>query len=89
MASTGDALMDIFREFGEIRHLSPASGEAQALVVKLQEFITAHYYNCTNQILLGLGQMYAAPGEMNENIDKAGGNGTGAFAKDAITIYCK
>jgi len=33
--------------------------------------------------------MYAAPGEMNENIDNAGGKGTGAFAKDAITIYCK
>ena len=89
MASAGDALMDIFREFGEIRHRSPASTEAQALVAKLQAFITAHYYTCTKQILFGLGQMYAAPGQMNENIDKAGGNGTGAFAKDAIEIYCK
>ena len=89
MQSTGDALMDIFREFGEIRHLSPASCEAQALVEKLQSFITAHYYTCTKQILFGLGQMYAAGDEMNENIDKAGGEGTGAFARDAITIYCK
>lgn len=89
MASAGDALMDIFREFGEIRHRSPASQEAQALVKKLQDFITANYYTCTKQILFGLGQMYAAPGQMNENIDKAGGNGTGAFAKDAIEIYCK
>ena len=89
MQDTGDALMDIFREFGEIRHLSPASKEAQALVAKLQAFITEHYYTCTRQILSGLGQMYAAPGEMNENIDKAGGEGTGAFAKGAIEIYCK
>ena len=89
MASTGDALMDIFREFGEIRHLPPASQKAQALVKKLQDFITSNYYTCTKQILFGLGQMYAAPGQMNENIDKAGGNGTGAFAKDAIEIYCK
>ena len=89
MAATSDKLMDIFREFGEIRHLSPASPEAQALVKKLQNFITANYYTCTEQILFGLGQMYAAPGEMNENIDKAGGEGTGAFARDAITIYCK
>lgn len=89
MQSTGDALMDIFREFGTIRHLSPASTEAQALVAKLQSFITEHYYTCTKQILFGLGQMYAAPGEMNENIDKAGGEGTGAFAKDAIGVYCK
>ena len=89
MTATGDALMDIFREFGEIRHLSPASKEAQALVTKLQAFITEHYYTCTKQILFGLGQMYAAPGEMNENIDKAGGEGTGVFAKEAITIYCR
>ena len=89
MQSTGDALMDIFREFGTIRHLSPASTEAQALVAKLQSFITEHYYTCTKQILFGLGQMYAAGDEMNENIDKAGGEGAGAFARDAITIYCK
>lgn len=89
MQDTGDRLMDIFREFGQIRHLSPASDEAQALVKKLQSFITEHYYHCTNQILFGLGQMYAAPGEMNENIDKAGGEGTGAFTRDAIRIYCK
>ena len=89
MASTGEQLMDIFREIGEIRHLSPASAEAQALVKKLQGFITDNYYNCTKQILLGLGQMYAAPGEMKENIDKAGGEGTGDFAREAIVIYCK
>lgn len=89
MQATGDALMDIFRLFGQIRHLSPASSEAQALVKTLQDFISEHYYTCTNQILFGLGQMYAAGDEMNENIDKAGGEGTGAFARDAITIYCK
>ena len=89
MAATSDKLMDIFRQFGEIRHLSPADAQAQELVKKLQAFITENYYNCTNQILFGLGQMYAAPGEMNENIDKAGGQGTGAFTRDAITIYCK
>ena len=89
MTAAADKLMDIFRQFGEIRHLSPADAQAQDLVKKLQAFITENYYTCTNQILFGLGQMYAAPGEMNENIDKAGGEGTGAFAKEAITIYCR
>ena len=89
LQETGDKLMDIFREFGEVKHLSPACTEAQVLVAKLQNFITENYYICTKQILFGLGQMYAAPGEMNENIDKAGGEGTGAFVKEAIIIYCK
>ena len=87
--SAAEGLMDIFRELGRIRTASPASDEAQALIKKLQDYITAHYYTCTNQILRGLGQMYAAGGEMTENIDNAGGEGTAVFAKDAIAIYCK
>lgn len=84
----GDGLMKIFSRMGQIRHHSPASAEAQALVQELQRYITAHYYTCTPQILMGLGQMYAAGDEMNRNIDAAGGEGTGAFARDAIVVYC-
>ena len=47
MRSAGDALMDIFTEFGAVRHLSPTSEEAQTLVAKLQGFITQNYYTCT------------------------------------------
>lgn len=89
IAEASEKLMDIFRQFGEIRHLSPASTEAQELVSKLQDFFTENYYTCTKQILFGLGQIYAAADEMNENIDKVGGEGTGVFARDAITFYCK
>lgn len=87
--STGDAMMDIFAEFGAIRHLSPESSQAQELVSKLQAFITEHYYTCTKQILRGLGQMYIADSRMTENIDKAGGEGTAAFAHQAIDIFCE
>ena len=87
--ASGDALMDIFAKFGAIRQTSPASPEAQALVAELQNFISAHYYTCTKQILRGLGQMYIAGDSMTENIDKAGGPGTAQFAHNAIEIYCK
>ena len=89
MQDDGDALMDIFAQIDAIRHTSPASEEAQGLVAKLQGFITDHYYTCTKQILLGLGQMYIAGDSMTENIDKAGGEGTAEFAHQAIEIYCK
>ena len=89
MQSAGDALMGIFAQFGAIRHTSPASAEAQALVAKLQGFIAEHYYTCTKPILLGLGQMYIAGDSMTENIDRAGGEGTAEFAHQAIDIYCK
>lgn len=87
--ATGDGLMDIFREIGAVRHLDPAAAEAQALVAKLQSYITANYYTCTKQILRGLGQMYIAGDSMTDNINAAGGDGTAEFTHRAIEIYCK
>lgn len=85
----GEQMMQIFGDFGAIRQEGPAAESAQALVRKLQGFITAHYYLCTDQILWGLGDMYAAGGEMTDAIDRAGGPGTGAFVREAIRVFCK
>ncbi len=63
--------------------------EAQALVQELRDYITEHFYNCTPEILSGLGKMYAADGEFKENIDAAGGSGTAEFASKAIDFYCR
>ena len=85
----GGNLMDLFAVLGTMKDLDPGSAEVQAWVKQLQSFITANYYNCTPQILQGLGEMYAGGGSMTENIDAAGGIGTGAFALEAIKVYCK
>ena len=85
----GDAMMAIFAQAGQVMHLDPAAAEAQALVAKLQQFITDNYYTCTKQILAGLGQMYVADERFKENIDRAGGTGTAEFVAKAIEIYCK
>ncbi len=82
-------LMGIFAEMGQIKEGSPESEAAQGLVKKLQDYISQHYYSCTKQVLLGLGQMYAAGGEFTENIDAVGGPGTARFANEAIQVYCK
>ena len=82
-------MMDIFAEFGAIRDQDPASPAAQALVQKLQSFITEHYYTCSDEILLSLSKMYDGGGTMTENIDKVGGPGTGDFAARAIAVHCK
>lgn len=77
-------MMDIFREFGEIRNQAPDSEAAVSLAKKLQDHITANYYTCTDEILSSLGAMYAAGGDFTENIDKVGGKGTAEFAQKAI-----
>ena len=77
-------LMRIFAEFGALRELPPDSVQVQKQVSRLQAFITEHAYTCTDKILRGLGQMYAAGGELAESIDRAGGEGTAAFTASAI-----
>ena len=81
--------MTFFEKFGELKDLDPADKEVQDLVRELQKFFCENYYNCTDEILLGLGKMYAGGGEFTENIDKAGGTGTAEFVHRAIEIYCK
>lgn len=82
-------VMDFFVELGKLRHLPPDSPEVQTWVKDLQTFFTENFYTCTPQILKGLGEMYAGGGSMTENIDAAGGKGTGEFALEAIKVYCK
>lgn len=77
-------MMNIFAKFGKIKELPPSSAEAVALAKELQDHITENYYTCTDEILLGLGAMYAGGGDFTDNIDKAGGDGTAVFACEAI-----
>ena len=88
--AVGEQMMEeIFGEFGKLKEKDPASKEAQDLVKKLQDFITEHFYTCTNEVLSGLGKMYAGGGEFTANIDAVGGEGTAEFANKAIEVYCK
>ena len=80
--------MKMFVVFGSMKEKDPADAAVQEQVKKLQDYITEHFYNCTTQILSGLGHMYNAGGEFTENIDKAGGEGTADFTAKAIEIYC-
>jgi hypothetical protein len=89
-AEANDGMMAIFAEFAACRAsgASADSDEAQALVAKLQAHITENYYTCTDEILAGLGQMYVADERFKQNIDKYG-EGTAAFAADAIAAYTR
>ena len=89
-AEANDGLMAIFAEFVALKNsgASADSTEAQTLVSKLQAHITENYYTCTDEILAGLGKMYVADERFKKNIDKYG-EGTAAFAADAIAAYTK
>ena len=88
LARDGEGLMTVLARFGELQTLPADAPEVRAQVRALQDYVTAHFYTCTNQILAGLGQLYAADGEFTQNIDAAGGEGTARFAAEAIAVYC-
>ena len=80
----------IFAEFTECKNCggSTDGDMAQRLVKKLQDYITMNFYHCTDEILVGLGQMYICDERFKNNIDK-NGEGTAEFVSEAIKIYCK
>ncbi len=66
---------------------APTDEIAQALVKKLQDYISKNFYKCTKEILSGLGQMYVFDDRFRNNIDKYG-YGTAEYICEAIKIYC-
>lgn len=82
-------MMDIFAEFGAIRDTDPAAEPAQALVNKLQGYITEHFYTCSDGILLQLSRIYVEVESMKNSIDKVGGPGTAAFVQAAVETKCR
>ena len=84
----GSQLMARFADIGKLRQGSPVEQIVQEKVAGIQNFITEHYYHCTNEILRGLGEMYVNDERMKRNIDKAGGDGTAEFVSQAIAAYC-
>lgn len=84
ISQAGDRIMG---EFAKHRDLSPEDETVQELVARWQNFITTHYYECTKDILAGLGNMYVSDERFRENINKHG-EGTADLMSKAIEIYC-
>lgn len=87
-ADINTGLEYIFRDFAELMKsgAEPSAPEAQLLVKKLQDYITENYYTCTDEILKGLGQMYAADDRFKNNIDKYAA-GTAEYVGMAVSKY--
>ena len=86
-ATVANEFMQLFVEFGQMKEMDPEDEQVQLQVRKLQDYITDHFYTCSDKILCGLGRMYAGGGELTENIDEVGGVGTAEFASKAIDIF--
>ena len=84
----GEEVIDFLKEIGQMRYLPVDSAEVQQKVKELQQLFTRNFYNCTNQILSALGEMYVDNNRFRRNIDKECGEGAAEFLRDAIRVYC-
>lgn len=84
-----ELMNDIFGEFAICmkNNETTDSVTVQNLVKMLQEHISENYYNCTKEILAGLGKMYVLDERFKNNIDKHA-PGTASYVSQAIEIYC-
>ncbi|MPM34320.1 HTH-type transcriptional activator mta [bioreactor metagenome] len=78
---------EILKAFGEHIGYDPGSAEVQDLVEKWKNHISSSFYNCTKEILSGLGLMYINDERFQKNIDQ-NGEGTAELMSKAIEIYC-
>lgn len=74
---------------GNLKHLTPNADEVQNRIAAIQKFITDNYYECSNKVLSGLGEMYVGDERFRNTIDNAGGDGTAEFVKQANVVYCR
>ncbi len=89
MKAGGEQLMEVFAGIGALRDLSPEDNAVQEKIRQLQGLITERYYTCTDEILDDLSQMYVCDDRMKRNIDKAGGEGTAEFVREAVAHYVR
>lgn len=78
---------EIFLAFAGLMGTDPAGPRARELVKRWQDYISAHFYDCTDEILLGLGKMYTEDERFAINIDRYG-EGLAAFMRSAIEACC-
>lgn len=83
-----DTMNELIQEFSKHLGEAPECDEVQKLVGQWQQYITDYFYDCTDEILSGLGKMYVSDERFVKNMDKYA-SGTTQLISDAIEVYCK
>lgn len=87
--AVSEEMDNIFGDFADCLNSGERadSDMAKSLVKKLQDYITANFYHCTDEILAGLGEIYVCDERFKRSIDKHS-EGTAEFVSKAIKFYC-
>ena len=61
---------DIFSEFIKLMESGSTKNERDEAVIRWRDFITESYYDCTDEIMLGLAEMYVNDPRFKKNLDE-------------------
>lgn len=78
---------EIFKELVMCMNNDNNTHKSNELVIKWKDHITKNYYDCTNEILLGLADIYITDERFKNNINKHG-VGLAQFMSKSIKNYC-
>jgi hypothetical protein len=78
----------IYEAFASLMNKDESDSEVVEIVLQWQEHITKHYYECTDEILKGLGELYSSDERFKKNIDKTK-PGLANYMSKAISAYCR
>lgn len=77
----------IFDKFASAMETDVSGSDITAMVLEWQAHITKYYYDCSDEILLGLAELYVQDDRFKENIDKKK-EGLAQFMSESIKTYC-
>lgn len=78
---------EIYKRIAEMMDKGPGDPEVQQAVGEWRQHITDSFYNCTPEIVRGLGDLYVDDPRFTANIDKYK-TGLASFLREAMHIYC-
>ncbi|SFL70515.1 DNA-binding transcriptional regulator, MerR family [Gracilibacillus orientalis] len=83
-----EGMNQIYQELAAVRHIDPASKEAQQIIKKWYDFLNDHFTTYTPEVFQGLGMMYVEDERFTKNIDQFG-EGLAIFMSEAMTEFAK
>jgi len=80
---------NIFEQLAEFMPLPPSTPKVQAIVQEWQEYITDHFYPCSNEMLSYLGELYISDERFTTYINRFSNQNLAQFLNRAIQYYCQ
>lgn len=78
----------VFELLAEYENENPSKAEVQEIVKGWQEYIFENFYECNNQMLSYLGELYVTDERFSSFINRFGKGDLASFFNRAIKVFC-